>query len=76
MNASATELNKHPGKYLRQAIKEPVIIEKSGEPVAVMVSYERYLQLEDAFWGELAGVSDQERSLSKKASMDFLLGDD
>jgi len=50
MKASATELNKHPGKYLNQAIKEPVIIERAGHPTAVLVSYERYMQLEDAFW--------------------------
>lgn len=76
MKATATELNKHPGKYLNQSIKEPVIVERSGHPVAVLVSYERYLQLEDAYWGELAIGADQEKSLGKKATKDFLLGDD
>jgi len=76
MQASATELNKHPGKYINQAIKGPVIINRSGYPAVVMVSYERYMQLEDAYWGELAKTSDQETSLGKKATMDFLCGDD
>lgn len=58
MNASATDLNRHSGKYIDQAIKEPVIIEKSGQPVVVMVSYEHYIKLEDAYWGELALISD------------------
>lgn len=76
MQASATELNKQPGKYINQAIKEPVIINRSGYPAVVMVSYERYIQLEDAYWGELAKMSDKEASLGKKATMDFLRGDD
>jgi prevent-host-death family protein len=76
MKATATELNKHPGKYINQAIKEPVIIERSGQPVAVMVSYERYVQLEDAYWGELAIEADKEKSLGTKKTMDFLLGDE
>ena len=76
MRATATELNKHPGKYINQSLKEPVIVERSGHPVAVMVSYERYIQLEDAYWGELATAADKDKSLGVKATMDFLRGDD
>jgi prevent-host-death family protein len=76
MKATATELNKHPGKYINQAIKEPVVIERSGHPIAVMVSYERYIQLEDAYWGELAIAADKEKSLGHKESMDFLQSDE
>jgi prevent-host-death family protein len=76
MKATATELNMQPGKYINQAIKEPVIIERSGRPVVVMVSYERYIELEDAYWGELATAANKEKSLGKKATMDFLHGDD
>lgn len=76
MNASATDLNKHSGRYLNQAIKEPVIIEKSGQPVVVMVSYEHYLKLEDAYWGVRAVSSDQEQSLGVNASLTFLTSDD
>ena len=76
MNASATELNRHSGKYIDQAIKEPVIIEKSGQPVVVMVSYDHYIKLEDAYCGERAELADQEQSLSTEKSMHFLLSDD
>jgi prevent-host-death family protein len=69
MIANATELNKHPGKYINQALKEPVIIKRSGSPVVVLVSYERYMQLEDAYWGELAQIADKEKSLGKKGTM-------
>ena len=40
-----------------------------------MISYERYEQLENAYWGELAIKADKEKSLSVKESMEFLLGD-
>jgi prevent-host-death family protein len=76
MKASATELNKHPGKYINQAIKEPVIVERSGYPVVVMVSYDHYRQLEDAYWGELEKTAEKGKSLGKKATMKFLHEDD
>ncbi|HEX4045549.1 MAG TPA: type II toxin-antitoxin system Phd/YefM family antitoxin [Gammaproteobacteria bacterium] len=76
MKTTATELNKHPGKYLNQAIKEPVVIERSGHPIAVIVSYEHYIELEDTYWGELATAADKEKSLGAKKTKDFLLGDE
>lgn len=76
MQANATELNKHPGKYINQAIKEPVVVKRSGHPVVVMVSYERYVQLEDAYWGEKAKMADKGKSLGKKATMNFLNSDE
>ena len=54
---TATETKNHFGKVLRQTAKGPVTIEKSGSPVAVLVSYdtfERYQALEDYYWGEMA----------------------
>lgn len=72
MKASATELNKHSGRYLSQAVKEPVIIEKSGQPVAVIVSYDHYLKLEDTYWGERAIAADKESSIGTKESLEFL----
>jgi len=75
MKASATELNKHSGRYLSQAVKEPVIIEKSGQPIAVIVSYEHYIKLEDAYWGEQAIAANKEPSIGVNASLDFLKSD-
>lgn len=73
---TATDLNKSPGSYLIEAIKEPVVIERSGKPIVVMVSYDNYLKLEDAYWGERALKSDKDKSLKVKESMDFLMSDD
>lgn len=76
MKATATELKQSTGKYLEKSIQEPVVIERSGRPVSVLLSYERYLEFEDAYWGRLATESDQDKSVSAKASKDFLLSDD
>ena len=76
MRATATDLNKQPGKYINEALREPVVVERSGYPVVVILSYKRYVQLEDAYWGESAVIADQEKSLGKKATMDFLNSDD
>jgi prevent-host-death family protein len=76
MNITATELNKRPGTYLDEAIKEPVVVEKSGRPFVVMISYQQYQKLEDAYWGELAADADKEKSLGNKKTMKFLLSDD
>ncbi|MDR1579547.1 MAG: type II toxin-antitoxin system prevent-host-death family antitoxin [Synergistaceae bacterium] len=60
---SATETKNKFGQVLLQAAKEPITIEKSGSPVAVIMSYdayEHYQLLEDRYWGERA-VSARER---------------
>ena len=67
MNITATELKNHLGKYLGQSIKEPIIVEKSGRPSAVVLSYEEFERLtecEDRYWIMLA----------KKAESDGYLG--
>ena len=76
MRASATELNKHPGKYIDHALKEPVVVERSGRPVIVMLSFELFTRLEDAYWGELATNADQDKSIGRKASLQFLQSDE
>ena len=75
MRVTATELNKHPGRCITQAMKEPLIIEKAGQPAVVMVPYDHYIKLEDAYWGELTNASAQDPSLSVEESMAFLLSD-
>lgn len=76
MVVTATELNKHSGKYLEQAVREPVVVEKSGRPTVVMVSYEYYTKLEDAYWGELAADADKEKPIGIKKSLRFLQSDE
>jgi prevent-host-death family protein len=54
---TATEAKNRLGRILRQAATEPVTIERSGCPAAVLVSYdefERYRLIEDAYWGDRA----------------------
>lgn len=73
MHITATELNKRPGMTLESALREPVIIEKSGRPSVVMVSYERYRELEDAFWGSMAEQNQKTADwLSAEESAQFL----
>ncbi|MBM3610863.1 MAG: type II toxin-antitoxin system prevent-host-death family antitoxin [Alphaproteobacteria bacterium] len=76
MHISATELNKRPGAMLDNAMREPVIIEKSGNPSVVMVSYQRYKELEDAFWGGMAEALEKTASwASPEESLNFLQQD-
>lgn len=76
MKITATELNQKPGTYVEQALKESVLVEKNGRPVVVMVSYEHYLELDEAYWGQRAIESDKDKPLSVDASMQFLTDDD
>lgn len=78
MRATATEMNRHFGAYAHKAIKEPVVVEKAGNPFVVVVSYELFEKLEDAYWGNLAKEAEKDKSLSPEESMAFLksLGED
>lgn len=77
MRISATELNKRPGMYIDTALSnEPVIIEKNGRPSVVMISYDVFRKLDDAYWGEKALKTEKESTLSVKESDDFLTGDE
>ncbi|HRZ24273.1 MAG TPA: type II toxin-antitoxin system Phd/YefM family antitoxin [Candidatus Contendobacter sp.] len=60
---TATEMKQRLGQYLTAALVEPVVVEKSGQPVIVMLSmaeYERFQALEDAYWGERARQAEQD----------------
>ena len=50
---SATEMKNRFGRYLETAVAEPVVVEKSGRPVAVLLSHDEFQRLEhfeDAYW--------------------------
>jgi antitoxin Phd len=75
MKTSATEIKNHFGEYLDEAKLEPVMIEKMGRPVAVMISnkeYERLLAIEDAYWAHRAIAAEKEGFIGAKASMKLL----
>jgi antitoxin Phd len=72
---SATNLKNHLGQYLEAAIKEPVIVEKSGRPVSVVISYEefqRLLEIEDQLWGASALKAEKSGYLGVEKSFALL----
>jgi PHD/YefM family antitoxin component YafN of YafNO toxin-antitoxin module len=53
MRVTATELKTQLQQCLMQSRKEPVLVEDQRQTIAVVISsemYERWLEMEDAFW--------------------------
>jgi antitoxin Phd len=60
--ASATEVKNKLGQFFDAALAEPVIVEKSGRPLVVILSYSEYERLqamEDAYWGARAQAAER-----------------
>ena len=75
MKTTATEMKNHFGEYLEGALSEPVVIEKSGRSIVVMLSmkeYERLMALDDAYWGEKALKAEKTGYIGQKESSEFL----
>ena len=73
--ATATEMKNHFGEYLEGAISEPVVIEKSGRSIVVMLSikeYERLMALDDAYWAQKALKAEKAGYIGQKESSKFL----
>lgn len=73
--ASATDVKNHFGEYLQSSLKEPLVIEKTGRPVAVMISmedYERLQALEDAYWVKKAEEAESGGYLGVVATKKFI----
>ncbi len=73
--ATATEIKNKFGQILEEAMSEPVIIEKNGRQVAVMMSmaeYKHLIELEDRYWGEMALKSVQEGFMTEKETRRWL----
>ena len=73
---SATEIKNRLGRYLQAVAAEPIAIEKSGHPVAVLLSYadyDRLLGYEDAHLVRLARDGEASGLLSADESMNFIL---
>ena len=71
----ATYVKQNFGACIADAIKHPVVIEKSGRPAVVMISYEEYQrlnELEDAMWLDRARAAATEGYLSVGDSDDFI----
>lgn len=79
MKTNATQFKNHFGEYMQKVYQEPVIVEKSGKPSAVLISYDTFLRLsnlEDFYWGMRAeqaakegflGPAESERKLREYA---------
>lgn len=63
---SATNAKNHFGEIMDAALREPVMIQRSGRDVAVLMSVEEYKiveMLSDRYWGELAMEAKKEGSI-------------
>lgn len=63
MKINATQFKNHFGEYMQKVYQEPVIVEKSGKPSAVLISYtlfELFSKLEDFYWGIRAEQAEKE----------------
>jgi len=72
---TATEMKNHFGEYLEGAISEPVIIEKSGRSIVVMLSvkeYERLMELDDAHWAQKALKAEKAGYIGPKEALKLL----
>ena len=73
--ATATDIKNHFGEYLEKSISEPVMVEKTGRLVAVILSihdYERLAALEDKYWSKQAAEAEKKGYLGREASAKFL----
>ncbi len=71
MKTNATQFKNHFGEYMQKVYQEPVIVEKSGKPSAVLISYDtfqRLSHLEDFYWGMKAEQAAKEGFLGPKES--------
>ncbi len=75
MKTTATEMKNHFGEYLEGALSEPVVIEKSGRSIAVMLSmkeYDRLMAMDDACWAQKALKAEKAGYIGQKDSLKFL----
>jgi len=72
---SSTECKTRLGEYLETVRSEPITIEKTGRPVAVLLSqaeYERLVSLENAYWRERAKEAEESGYIGSEKSAKLL----
>jgi prevent-host-death family protein len=75
LTVTATEIKNRLGQYLARVAVEPVVVEKNGRPVAVLLSWEECEVLQrsdDHFWGQAARAAEADGFLSPDESLDYL----
>ncbi len=71
---SATEVKQKFGEHVTNAVVEPIVVEKFGRPLVVMLSYAEYKRLqalEDRYWGEMARTAEEEGYASSEEAKEF-----
>jgi len=75
--ANATDIKNRFGEYLDEARSEPLVVNRNGRNVAVLLSWGEYVRLsalEDAWWAARAKVAEAEGGyLGPEKSMEALL---
>ena len=74
---SSTEIKNRLGQYLEASVAQPVVVEKAGRPVSVVLSYAEYQRLvaiEDSYWLARAKQAEESGYLGAEESMAFLKG--
>ena len=73
---SSTEIKNRLGQYLESAtVGEPVIVEKAGRPIAVVLSYaeyQRFQRLEDSYWSARCRLAEESGWAGPEESMKAL----
>lgn len=72
---TATKARINFAKILENSLLEPVVIEKSGRNVAVLISFEEYqhmLALEDRYWIEKTKEAQQEGFIGLERSEELM----
>jgi prevent-host-death family protein len=72
---SATEAKNKLGACLDKAQREPVLIESSGRPRAVILNYEEYERLqtmEDYYWVQRANEAEKSGYLGSAATAELI----
>ena len=72
---SATDIKNRFGEYIEISRDGPVQVNRTGRPVAVLMSwkdYERMSALEDAYWGMMALQAEKSGYLSAEDTAKFL----
>ena len=76
LQVSATEFKTRLGMYLEAVLQQPIVIMKSGRKKAVLLSRERYEELqamEDRYWAEQAIEAEKSGYIGTEKTMAFLM---
>ncbi len=76
-DATATDIKNRFGEFLDESRSEPVVVNRNGRKVAVLMSWDEYKRLralEDAWWAARAEAAEAEGGyLGPEKSMEALL---